>query len=145
MNKLLACLLLLTPLLASGQLITEPGAYVSEQKTTALSIAQDDQQIVARFSHTGKDGRVAAKEIRFSAGRPWAGLIENELTFWLYKGGDSVLTMTIIPKDGDTLQFSTSTGVIDLRSDTSAVPQALLDFVAATKRVPPDATPAPVK
>lgn len=139
MKKLLVYLLLLAPLLGSGQLVTKPGAYVSERKTTTLSIAQDAQQVVAKFSHTGKDGRITTKEIRFSAGPPWAGLIEDELTFWLYKGGDSVLVMTVIPKDGEPLQVSTSTGIIDLRSDPSAVPQALLDFIA-TNRVPPGST-----
>lgn len=113
---------------AINQVIRSPGQYQSPGKATSLRISTDENP-QATFSHVGVDARVTKSEIRLGQSNKWACLIEDEMTLWVYRGGETVLTITIVPGSADRLDFTTSNRIYDLATERSAIPKPLLSAI----------------
>lgn len=113
---------------AFNQVIRSPGQYQSPGKSTSLLITADENP-KATFSHVGVDGRVTKSETHLGQSDQWACLIEDELTLWVYRGADSVLTITIVPGSEDKLEFTTSNRIYELATERGAIPKLLLSAI----------------
>jgi len=123
---------------AADQVIRSVGEYQSRLRTTNLSITSDNKNVKFRFSFKGKDGRVTSVGNQCRISDTWACFIQDEMTVWFYKGGDTVTVSTIIEKEGSTLEFSSSSGVFDIKRERDLIPKALLEFIEKTpsKKLP---------
>lgn len=111
--------------------IRSVGEYLSPLRTTKLLITNDDQNVKFRFSFKGADGRVTTVENQCGVSNRWACLIQGEMTVWFYKGGDTVTVVTIIEKEGSSLEFSSATGVFNIKAERDLIPKAFLEFIEA--------------
>ena len=114
---------------AADLIIQSVGEYFSPLKTTCLSITSVTQTVKFKFSYKGKDGRSTSIEDQCSASNRWSCYFQDEMTVWFYKGGKTALVATIIPKSGSLLEFSSSTGVLDIEKDRNLIPKVFLDFL----------------
>jgi hypothetical protein len=144
MKTYLIFLLILTMAmpLRANPLIQKPGVYVSDQKTSELSISATEAKISFNFKHTEKDGRSCGTSGFFDSTVRWAFMLEGERKIWIYRGDGRVVATDLLMNNGP--QVSVTSGSIvfqlDIESDRNAIPAELLDFINNK----PDPSPAPV-
>ncbi len=113
---------------AMPRVIRSPGQYQSPKNSTSLRISADENP-KATFSHTGVDGRVTKAQILLDGSSKWACYIEGEMTLWVYRGGDTILAITIVPGSDDKLDFITSKRIYNLATELNEIPRPLVDVI----------------
>jgi hypothetical protein len=121
--------LLVVNLNASNELIRSRGNYLSPNGKSKVAVLDDRKDVVILFSFVGPDLRVTSIEHKFDSGKKWACFISDEMTLWVYKGGDRVVSSTIVEKSGAALEFSALNGVFDVKADRNLIPKILIEFI----------------
>jgi hypothetical protein len=133
MKTYLIFLLILTMAmrLQANPLIQKPGLYVSDQKTSELSIQATEAKISFNFKHTEKDGRSCGTSGVFDSSVRWAFMLEGEKKIWIYRGDGRVVATDFLMNDGPQVSVTSGSTVfqLDIESDRNSIPTELLNFI----------------
>jgi hypothetical protein len=133
MKTYLIFLLILTMAmpLRAGPLIQKPGLYVSDQKTSELSIVASEAKISFNFKHTEKDGRSCGTSGVFDSTVRWAFMLEGERKIWIYRGDGRVIATDFLMNDDPQVSVTSGSTVfqLDIESDRNSIPTELLNFI----------------
>jgi hypothetical protein len=134
MKRLILILsLILAPLSAvaaeKAAVIAKVGHYTSEKHTSELVVKERGADVVFSYTHTGADGRKIGTNGECKAGQLWAFLIEDEITLWIYRGGDTILRVTYEDLGGPQVSFTSGQTILQLKTERDAIPAPLLEFI----------------
>jgi hypothetical protein len=117
--------------LRANPLIQKPGLYVSDQKTSELSIKATEAKITFNFKHTEKDGRSCGTSGVFDSTVRWAFMLEGERKIWIYRGDGRVIATDFLMNDDPQVSVTSGSTVfqLDIESDRNSIPTELLNFI----------------
>ena len=120
-----------TPISAST-IIQKIGHYKSPKESSELHIQEKKDQIEFKFTYTGQDGRSSGTSGHCDASLPWAFFFQNETTLWIYKGGDTVMSIDVTEHSGPQVSFSVGKTILQIKSERAFIPKELLEFIEKT-------------
>jgi hypothetical protein len=127
--------------LRADPLIQKPGLYVSDQKTSELSIQATEAKISFNFKHTEKDGRSCGTSGVFDSSVRWAFMLEGEKKIWIYRGDGRVVAKDFLMNEGTQVSVTSGSTVfqLDIESDRNSIPSELLNFISNKPDPSPEA------